>query len=143
MSDKLRPEHLQRQAIVYIRQSSPGQVKNHPESYRVQKGLVERALALGWTKDKIQVVQGDQGTSASLPGNRPGFDEVLQSVQSKQVGIVLGQDASRLARNSLDWALMTHWCALHGAAGRSGPGAGSGLAARQLGVGNSRDVGRA
>ena len=44
----------------------------------------------------------------SLPGNRPGFDEVLQSVQSKQVGIVLGQDASRLARNSLDWALMTH-----------------------------------
>ena len=115
MSDRLRPEHLQRQAIVYIRQSSPGQVKNHPESYRVQKGLVARALSLGWTEDKIQVVQGDQGTSASLPGNRQGFDEVLQSVQSKQVGIVLGQDASRLARNSLDWALMTHWCALHGA----------------------------
>jgi DNA invertase Pin-like site-specific DNA recombinase len=100
---------------VYIRQSSPGQVKNHPESYRVQKGLVSRALALGWSEDQIRVVQGDQGTSASLPGNRQGFDEVLQSVQSKQVGIVLGQDASRLARNSLDWALMTHWCALHGA----------------------------
>jgi DNA invertase Pin-like site-specific DNA recombinase len=115
MSDRLRPEHLQRQAIVYIRQSSPGQVKNHPESYRVQKSLVARALALGWTKDKIQVVQGDQGSSASLPGNRPGFEEVLQRVQSRQVGIVLGQDASRLARNSLDWALMTHWCALHGA----------------------------
>ena len=115
MSDRIRPEHLQRQAIVYIRQSSLGQVKNHPESYRVQKGLLARALALGWTKDKIQVVQGDQGTSASLPGNRQGFEEVLQSVQHKQVGIVLGQDASRLARNSLDWALMTHWCALHGA----------------------------
>ena len=114
MSDRLRPQHLQRQAIVYIRQSSPGQVKNHPESYRVQKGLVARAVVLGWSEDKIRVVQGDQGTSASLPGNRQGFDEVLQSVQSKQVGIVLGQDASRLARNSLDWALMTHWFALHG-----------------------------
>jgi DNA invertase Pin-like site-specific DNA recombinase len=78
MSDRLRPQHLQRQAIVYIRQSSPGQVKNHPESYRVQKGLVSRALALGWSEDKIRVVQGDQGTSASLPGNRQGFDEVLQ-----------------------------------------------------------------
>ena len=114
MSDRLRPQHLQRQAIVYIRQSSPGQVKNHPESYRVQKGLVSRALALGWSEDQIRVVQGDQGTSTSLAGNRQGFDEVLQSVQSKQVGIVLGQDASRLARNSLDWALMTHSCALHG-----------------------------
>lgn len=115
MSEKIRTEHLQRQAIVYIRQSSPGQVKNHPESYRVQKRLVARARALGWTDDRIHVVQGDQGSTASLPGNRQDFDDVLQRVQSKQVGIVLGQDASRLARNSLDWALMTHWCALHGA----------------------------
>jgi DNA invertase Pin-like site-specific DNA recombinase len=115
MSDRIRPEHLQREAIVYIRQSSPGQVKNHRESYRVQKGLVKRAQTLGWTKDRVHVVQGDQGTSASLPGNRQGFDDVLQRVQNKRVGIVLGQDASRLARNSLDWALMTHWCALHDA----------------------------
>ena len=79
------------------------------------EGAGRGALSLGWTEDKIRVVQGDQGTSASLPGNRQGFEEVLQSVQSKQVGIVLGQDASRLARNSLDWALMTHWFALHGA----------------------------
>jgi len=115
MSDRIRTEHLQRQAIVYIRQSSPGQVKNHPESYRVQKRLVARARELGWTEDRIHVVQGDQGSTATLPGNRQGFDDILQWVQSKQVGIVLGQDASRLARNSLDWALMTHWCALHGA----------------------------
>jgi DNA invertase Pin-like site-specific DNA recombinase len=112
MSEKIRSEHLQRQAIVYIRQSSPGQVKNHPESYRVQKGLVARAQALGWAEDQIHVVQGDQGSSASLPGNRPGFDEVLQSVQSQQVGIVLGQDASRLcSKNSRRVPVLANcWC---------------------------------
>lgn len=115
MSDRIRAEHLGRIAIIYIRQSSPGQVKNHPESYRLQKALVQRALDLGWNRDQIVVVTVDQGTTASLPGIRPGFDEILTRVQNKQVGMVLGQDASRLARNSLDWALMTHWCALHGA----------------------------
>jgi DNA invertase Pin-like site-specific DNA recombinase len=114
MSDKIQPHHLARLAIVYIRQSSPGQVKNHPESYRVQKGLAKRAAGLGWPEEKIRVVQSDLGISASQPGKRDGFNDVLQWVQDKQVGIVLGQDASRLARNSLDWSLMTHWCALHG-----------------------------
>lgn len=114
MSEKIQPQHLVRLAIVYIRQSSPGQVKNHPESYRVQKGLTKRAEQLGWNQKKIRVIQGDLGTSASLPGNRGDFNELLQMVQDKQVGIVLGQDASRLARNAIDWSLMTHWCALHG-----------------------------
>jgi len=69
-----------------------------------RRGSSRGPWRVGWSaEDQIRVVQGDQGTSASLPGNRQGFDEVLQSVQSKQVGIVLGQDASRLARNSLDW----------------------------------------
>jgi len=112
MSEKIQPPHLGRLAVVYIRQSSPGQVKNHPESYRVQKGLAKRAEQLGWNKEKIRVIQGD--FSASLPGNRDEFNDLLQMVQDKQVGIVLGQDASRLARNSIDWSLMTHWCALHG-----------------------------
>ena len=56
MSEKIRPEHLQREAIVYIRQSSLGQVKNHRESRRVQERLVARARTLGWTQDKIHVV---------------------------------------------------------------------------------------
>jgi DNA invertase Pin-like site-specific DNA recombinase len=114
MSEKIQPQHLARLAVVYIRQSSPGQVKNHPESYRVQMGLVKRAEQLGWSKERIRVIQGDLGTTASLPGNRGDFNELLQMVQDQQVGIVLGQDASRLARNSIDWSLMTHWCALHG-----------------------------
>jgi DNA invertase Pin-like site-specific DNA recombinase len=115
MSEKIQPQHLQRLAIVYIRQSGPGQVKNHPESYRVQKGLTRRATQLGWNDKKVRVIQGDLGTSASLPGTRNDFNELLQLVQDRQVGIVLGQDASRLARNSIDWSLLTHWCALHGA----------------------------
>jgi DNA invertase Pin-like site-specific DNA recombinase len=115
MSDKVQPHHQARLAIVYVRQSSPEQVKDHPESYRVQKRLVARAAELGWPKEKIRVVQSDLGVSASEPGKRDGFNDVLQLVQDKQVGMVLGQDASRLARNSLDWSLMTHWCALHGA----------------------------
>jgi DNA invertase Pin-like site-specific DNA recombinase len=115
MPDKIRTEHRQRLAIVYIRQSSPGQVKNHPESYRVQKRLVKRAAELGWAADRIRVVEGDQAESASLPGNRADFEELLGLVRDKQVGIVFGVDVSRLARNSLDWSLLTHWCAWHGA----------------------------
>jgi DNA invertase Pin-like site-specific DNA recombinase len=114
MSDKIRPEHLQRLAIVYIRQSSPGQVRNNPESYRVQRGLVKRAEALGWPPQRIQVVEADQAESASLPGTRRGYEAVLQLVQEKEVGIVFGIDVSRLARNNLDWSLLTHWCAWHG-----------------------------
>jgi len=115
MSEKIKPQHLAHLGIIYIRQSSPGQVKNHPESYRVQKGLTRRAEQLGWPRERIRVVQGDQGTSATMPGNRGDFNDLLQMIQDQQVGIVLGQDASRLARNSLDWSLLTHWCALHGA----------------------------
>ena len=61
MSDKIKPQHLQRLAMVYVRQSSPGQVKNNRESYRVQKRLTLRAESLGWLSDKIKIIEGDQG----------------------------------------------------------------------------------
>ena len=115
MSDKIQPQHQQRLAMVYVRQSSPGQVKNNRESYRVQKGLTRRAEALGWPADKIKVIEGDQGTSASQPNTRDDFNALLQMIQDQQVGIVFGMDVARLARNSIDWSLLTHWCALHGA----------------------------
>ena len=114
MSEKIKPQHQQRLAIVYIRQSSPGQVKNHRESYRVQKGLTERAAELGWPAAKIKIIEGDQGTSASQPNTRDDFNTLLQMVRDRQVGIVFGFDVARLARNSLDWNWLTHWCALHG-----------------------------
>ena len=113
MSEKIEPQHRQRLAVVYIRQSSPGQVKNHPESYRIQKRLTERAGSLSWAEEKIKVIEGDQGSSASLPQTRDNFNMLLQMVRDQQVGIVFGFNVARLARNSLDWNLLTHWCAIH------------------------------
>jgi len=113
MSEKITPQHQQRLAAVYIRQSSPGQVKNHPESYRVQKRLYDRAASLGWNGTKIKLIDGDQGASASHPQTRDEFKALLQMVRDQQVGIVFGFNVARLARNSLDWNLLIHWCAMH------------------------------
>jgi DNA invertase Pin-like site-specific DNA recombinase len=114
MPEKVKPQHQQRLAVVYIRQSSPGQVKNHRESYRVQKRLRDRAASLGWSDTKIKIIEGDQGVSASRPQAREDFNTLLQMVRDRQVGIVFGFDVARLARNSLDWTWLTHWCAMHG-----------------------------
>jgi DNA invertase Pin-like site-specific DNA recombinase len=114
MTEKIKPHHQQRLAIVYIRQSSPGQVKNHRDSYRVQKGLCDRAAALGWPAAKVKVIDGDQGVSASTPQMREQFNALLQMVRDREVGIVFGFDMSRLSRNSIDLDLLMHWCGLHG-----------------------------
>ncbi len=113
MSHKLKPEHLQRLAGVYIRQSSPGQVKNNRESYRVQKGLAARAEELGWHADQIRLFEGDQGVSASTPMSRDDFDALLRMIQDQQVGIVFSVDVARLARNAIDVSMLIHWCAVH------------------------------
>lgn len=114
MSEKIKPQHQQRLAAVYIRQSSPGQVKNHRESYRIQKRLAQRADALGWSDEKIKIIDGDQGVSASQPQTRDDFNTLLHMVRDQQIGIVFGFDVARLARNTLDWSWLTHWCAMHG-----------------------------
>jgi len=113
MSHKLRPEHLQRLAGVYIRQSSPGQVKNNRESYRVQRGLAARAEELGWHADRIKFFEGDQGVSASTPMVRDDFDALLRMIQDQQVGIVFSVDIARLARNAIDVSMLIHWCAVY------------------------------
>lgn len=114
MSHKIKPEHLQRLAGVYIRQSSLGQVKNHRESYRVQKGLATRAEQLGWPSDQVKTFEADQGESASKPMTRADFDSLLRMIQDQQVGIVFSVDVTRLARNAIDMSMLFHWCAVHG-----------------------------
>ena len=114
MSEKIKSQHQERLAVVYIRQSSPGQVKNHRESYRIQKRLAERANSLGWSDGKMKIIDGDQGTSASQPQTRDDFNTLLQMVRDQQIGIVFGFDVARLARNTVDWSWLTHWCAMHG-----------------------------
>lgn len=114
MSHKIKPQHLQRLAGVYIRQSSLGQVKNHRESYRVQKGLAARARQLGWPLEQVKTFEADQGESASKPMTRDDFDSLLRMIQDQQIGIVFSIDVTRLARNAIDMSMLIHWCAVHG-----------------------------
>ncbi|MFH1463900.1 MAG: recombinase family protein [Pseudomonadota bacterium] len=105
---RIRPQHLARRALVYIRQSSPGQVRANVESTRVQLGLRDKAIALGWNNPLI--VDHDLGISAAGFADRPGFQNMLAQVSLRQVGIILCLDASRLSRNSKDWANLFELC---------------------------------
>ncbi len=105
---RVSPEHLCRTAVVYVRQSTPEQVRDNPESTRVQLGLCERAISFGWRNP--QVIQDDLGVSAAGYVDRPGFQELLTRVATRVVGIILCVDASRLSRNSKDWAHLFELC---------------------------------
>lgn len=115
MSEKILERHLQLLAVIYIRQSSEGQVRNNRESYLVQQGLQKRATELGWHKDRVLIVDGDMGVSASEPGQREAFTLLLQQIRDGKIGIVFAVDVSRLARNNMDFSQLTHWCAMYGA----------------------------
>lgn len=101
--DKIQPQHLERQAMVYIRQSTLRQVAENRESRDLQYQLVQRAQALGWPERRVVTVDHDLGKSAVTAANRPGFQTVVTAVGLEQVGIILVTDVSRLARNCSDW----------------------------------------
>lgn len=105
---RIAPRHRERSAIVYVRQSSPEQVRTNSESTRVQLGLRERAVALGWPRPSA--IEDDLGVSASGFAERPGFARMLADICSRKVGIVLCLDVSRLSRNSKDWAHLLELC---------------------------------
>lgn len=106
---KVRSEHLARKAIVYLRQSSPTQVRENQESQRLQYALVERAHALGWKN--VEVIDTDLGKSAGFAARkRPGFEKVISKVALDEVGIVLSREASRLSRTDQDWCRLLEVC---------------------------------
>lgn len=107
---KIRDEHLARKAIVYIRQSSPQQVAENKESTARQYALADVAVALGWPRDRVEVIDRDQGQSGKTAEGRPGFQYVLAEVGLDHVGILLGLEASRLARSDPDWAPLVRLC---------------------------------
>lgn len=109
---KIKPGHTQRAAFVYIRQSSPSQVENNRESTARQYALVERAYQLGWAKDQITVVDEDLGISGASAANRSGFTRMISEVALGRVGIVLGLEVSRLARNNADWYRLLDLCGM-------------------------------
>lgn len=100
---KVTADHLQRRAYIYIRQSSLGQVLSHKAGQLNQLQMVERARRLGWARDQIYIIETDQGTSASGALPRSGFQELVAEVSLGRVGIILGYEVSRLARNNSDW----------------------------------------
>jgi DNA invertase Pin-like site-specific DNA recombinase len=103
MNGKILPQHLERKAYVYVRQSSPRQVEEHLESQDLQYQLVYRAQALGWPADQVIVIDDDLGKSAATATEREGFQALVAAVGLGQVGIILVTDVSRLARNCGDW----------------------------------------
>src|SRR5512135_1531080 len=110
-SPKLRPWHLDRAAVVYIRQSTPQQVLDHQESTACQYALAERALALGWPRSQVQVIDDDLGKSGQSIEGRPGFQRLLAEVALDRVGLILGLEMSRLARSCKDWHHLLELCA--------------------------------
>jgi DNA invertase Pin-like site-specific DNA recombinase len=111
-SPKIRSWHLQRKAIVYIRQSTPQQVLDHRESADRQYGLVHRAAALGWPQAGVEVVDEDQGRSGQTAEGRLGFQHLLAEISLDHVGIVFGLEMSRLARSNKDWHQLLELCAI-------------------------------
>ena len=108
---KITPEHLARQAVVYVRQSTADQVAHNLESKRRQYGLADRARQLGWAD--VSVIDDDLGRSGSGVA-RPGFEKLLAAICEGRVGAVVSIEASRLARNGRDWHTLLEFCGLVG-----------------------------
>jgi DNA invertase Pin-like site-specific DNA recombinase/DNA-binding transcriptional regulator YiaG len=109
---KIKPEHLQRKAYVYIRQSSLRQVVEHSESTKRQYDLKGRAMAMGWAPEHIVVIDEDLGLSGSGTRWLDGFQYLLSEVGMAKAGAVLALEVSRLARNSSDWHRLLEICAM-------------------------------
>ena len=111
-SQKVSAHHLGRDAYLYVRQSTVRQVFENTESSERQYALRRRAVALGWPEEQIVVVDCDQGHSAASVGDREGFQKLVGEVGMARVGIVMGLEVSRLARNYSDWHRLLEMCAL-------------------------------
>jgi DNA invertase Pin-like site-specific DNA recombinase/predicted DNA-binding transcriptional regulator AlpA len=107
---KIGASHLSRAAYVYLRQSTPGQVEHNRESTRRQYALAARATALGWSQQQVVIIDEDLGVSGSGIDERSGFAHLTTEVALHHVGIVLGLEVSRLARNNADWYRLLDLC---------------------------------
>jgi DNA invertase Pin-like site-specific DNA recombinase len=106
--------HLSKLAIVYVRQSNPQQILDHKESRERQYALADFAAALGWPKERVLVIDEDQGRSGRNVEQRPGFQRLLAEVTLDHVGLVLGLELNRLSRSSKDWYHLLEVCAIFG-----------------------------
>jgi len=112
--ERITNAHRAKLAYVYVRQSSPGQVRHHQESTELQYRLVERATLFGWPRERVQVIDDDLGKSGASSKDRYGFQTLIAEVGLGKAGLVLSLDASRLARNNRDWHQLLELCSLFG-----------------------------
>jgi DNA invertase Pin-like site-specific DNA recombinase len=108
MSEKIRPHHLARKAVLYVRQSSAAQVTYNQESQRLQYAMKDRLQQLGWAS--VEVIDDDLGLSAAGTSHRAGFERMVAEVCLGQVGAVAAREVSRFARNSRDWQQLIEVC---------------------------------
>jgi DNA invertase Pin-like site-specific DNA recombinase len=111
-SEKIADRHLERLAVVYVRQSTVQQMMDHRESTNLQYGLVDRAIAMGWPEGRVLVIDEDLGKSGGSAEGREGFARLVAEVGLDHVGLILGVEMSRLARSSKDWHQLLEICAL-------------------------------
>ena len=114
LSLKVTTEHRAKLAYVYVRQSCLSQVVRHAESTDMQYRLVERAVQLGWPRDRVKTIDEDLGKSGASAEHRLGFQHLMGEIGLAQVGLVLSLDASRLARNNSDWHKLLELCSIFG-----------------------------
>ena len=110
MTERITAEQLSRLAIVYVRQSSPGQVQANRESTQRQYALAQRAREFGWPEARIETIDGDLGMGGAVAGSRRGFDQLCRKIAVGEVGAVFGIEVSRLARNTVEWFQLLDLC---------------------------------
>src|SRR3954452_3819265 len=108
MNDKIEPHHLERKAVLYVRQSSPHQVAHNRESRALQYAMKDRLRALGWSQ--VEIIDDDLGRSAAGGVARAGFERMVAEVCLGKVGAVAALEVSRFARNSRDWQQLVEMC---------------------------------
>lgn len=114
VSSKIGTQHLARLAVIYVRQSSPRQVRENIESTQLQYDLASCAQTYGWPSDRIEIIDDDLGVSGKSLEGRGGFQRLLAEISLQHVGIVMGIEMSRLARNCRDWHQLLELCAVFG-----------------------------
>jgi DNA invertase Pin-like site-specific DNA recombinase len=114
LQPKVTTTHLELLAYIYIRQSSPGQVKHNVESQTYQRRMAERAESLGWHKEQIRVIDSDQATTARYSDHRDGYKEMVAEISLGRVGIIFGYEVGRVSRNNSDWYALLDVAAMFG-----------------------------
>ena len=112
-NELIYPHHLQRRAVIYIRQSSVHQVLSNLESQKLQLAMHDRAIQLGWDASLVEIVQTDTGTSAQSTAGRLGYKNLLSELALGEIGIIISYESTRLSRNCSDWYPLLDLCALH------------------------------